>query len=236
MNILYQIKNNKLSHMKVKSFNLEKDLQSLIEDNLQEILGLILVKSEFTIRQKRFDSLCFDEANKSFVIIEYKNTKSSSVIEQGYEYFSLMLNNKDTFIVEFNEKFNMSLRRQDVDWGQSKIIFIAPEFTQSQKNIHLSGMPFELFEIKLFEKNIVSLNKVITDSNESVNQLKSYKKNSKISQISDQIKIFKEEDLLKWENTKELYFDLKEELSKIQNSEFYRLFRVFSIFLKLITL
>ena len=61
--------------------------------------------------------LCWDEENNSFVIIEYKNSKSSSVIDQGYSYLSTMLNNKSDFILEYIESMDKSLKKENVDWS-----------------------------------------------------------------------------------------------------------------------
>ena len=67
--MLYYNEKGKLKEIKESPFKLEKHLQKLFEDNLSAILGLTVVKSEFIIKNKRFDTLGFDEENKSFVII-----------------------------------------------------------------------------------------------------------------------------------------------------------------------
>jgi hypothetical protein len=78
------------------------------------------------LKQFRIDTLAFDPEAKSFVIIEYKRDKTFSVIDQGYAYLLLMLNNKADFILECNESQHQSLKRTDVDWSQSKVIFVSP--------------------------------------------------------------------------------------------------------------
>ena len=122
---LLQLKNNTLSSLKENEFKLEKDLQNFCEKNVSSLLDLTLVKSEFSIEGYRFDTLCFDESNKSFVIIEYKRGTNYSVIDQGYAYLGTMLNNKAEFILEYNERLDKNLKRDDVDWSQSKIVFIS---------------------------------------------------------------------------------------------------------------
>ena len=82
-----------------------------------------LVKSEFALQKFRIDTLAYDKEANAFVIIEYKRSKNYSVIDQGYAYLSLMLNNKSDFILEFNENLNSSLKRNDVDWSQSRVLF-----------------------------------------------------------------------------------------------------------------
>src|SRR6478736_1609247 len=131
---LYQLNNkDKLREISENSFKKEKEIQQICEKNLKEILGLRFISSEFNISNFRIDTLAYDEQTNSFVIIEYKNTKSFSVIDQGYAYLSLMLNNKADFILEYNENNEKNLKRSDVDWSQSKIIFISPRFTTYQK-------------------------------------------------------------------------------------------------------
>lgn len=45
----------KLKEVKEKPFKLEKDIQKVFEENLSTIIELVLVKSEFTIKNKRIE-------------------------------------------------------------------------------------------------------------------------------------------------------------------------------------
>ncbi len=105
------IKDSEIEIIKEKPFKLEKEIQAITEKNLSKIFNLILVKSELSINNFRLDTLAFDRQSKSFVIIEYKKDKSFSVIDQGYSYLSLMLNNKADFILEYNENTKSNLKR-----------------------------------------------------------------------------------------------------------------------------
>lgn len=79
------------------------------------------------------------------------------MIDQGVAYLSQMLDNQDTFILEYNERLSKNLRRKDVDWSQSRVIFIADSFTNYQQNaIGFRDLPIELWEVKLYEDNLVS--------------------------------------------------------------------------------
>ncbi len=51
--ILYNNNSSKLNQVKEKPFKLEREIQSIFENNLQEVMGLQLVKSEFAIKNKR---------------------------------------------------------------------------------------------------------------------------------------------------------------------------------------
>ena len=92
---VYKFKNqNELNDVKEDTFKLEKDMQNLIERNLKLLFGLEFIKSEFSLNNFRIDTLAFDNGSNSFVVIEYKKDKNFSIIDQGYAYLSLMLNNK----------------------------------------------------------------------------------------------------------------------------------------------
>ena len=211
---LYNLKNKKLTQVESKPFNLEKDIQTIIEENTQELFNLQFVTTEFSVGDFRIDSLCFDEENKSFVIIEYKKGKSYSVIDQGYSYLSLMLNNKSDFILEYNENNKDSLKRDDVDWSQSRIIFISPSFNTYQKNsVNFKDVPFELWEIKRFSNNVISLNQHLPSSKESIQKIEG-NKNSVIKSVSREVKVYDEDSHLDTmsEKNKSLFFKLKEEL------------------------
>lgn len=123
-----------IREMKQERFFLEKDIQILVEANLSEIFNLQFVASELSVEKFRIDTLAFDEDSNSFVIIEYKKGNSYSVVDQGYSYLSIMLNNKADFILEYNERLDQSLRRDDVDWSASRVIFVSPSFNAYQKN------------------------------------------------------------------------------------------------------
>ena len=129
---LYTAK-EKLKIVKEKPYKLEREIQSLFENNLITLMGLQLVKSEFTIKSRRIDTLAYDAQSKAFVIIEYKRSKNISVVDQGFTYLSLMLENKADFIVEYNETQKDSLKRSDVDWSQTRVAFVATGFTDNQK-------------------------------------------------------------------------------------------------------
>jgi len=150
------------------------------------------VKSEFTLHNFRIDTLAFDEESKSFVIIEYKKDKSFSVVDQGYAYLSLMLNNKADFILEYNESLNSNLKRNDVDWSQSKVIFISPSFTDYQKeSINFKDLPIELWEVKYFNNQTISyIPQKASGATESIKIIS--KKSKTIEKVSKEIKVYTE--------------------------------------------
>lgn len=210
---LYKIKNN-LEYIKEKPFKLEKEIQNLTEQNLKTILGYDMVKSEFALNNFRIDTLAFDREAKSFVIIEYKRDKNFSVIDQGYAYLSLMLNNKADFILEFNETQNRTLKRNDVDWSQSRVIFISPSFTTYQvEAINFKDLPIELWKVKRYENDTVSYEEIQkSGAKESIKTISN--KNKEVDIITNEIKVFTEEEHINKAEfeIRELYEQFKERL------------------------
>ena len=152
---IFKIQNKKLIPIKEREWPSEKHVQKLTEENLGAVFpGLQLVATEFPVENFRIDTLAFDKETSAFVIIEYKRGRSFSVIDQGYSYLSLMLRHKADFILEYNEKTKNSLGRKDVDWSQSRILFLAGSFTAHQKNArNFRDLPIELWEVELYDNS-----------------------------------------------------------------------------------
>lgn len=193
MNI-YNNKSGGFSSIKEKPFKLEKEIQKIFEDNLEEILDLELVQSEFTIQNKRIDTLAYDKQNKAFIIIEYKRDKNSSVVDQGFTYLNLMLENKATFILAYNETLNKTLHSSTIDWSQTRVIFVSTNFTENQKQAtNFKDLGIELYEIKRFEGDIIVINPYKkTNSATSIKSIT--EKNETLKNIAKEIKVYTEED------------------------------------------
>lgn len=128
---LYKFDNSALKELVEQPFRLEKEIQNLFEQNLSHFTDLEFIKSEFVIKNNRIDTLAFDTESNAFVIIEYKRDRNYSVIDQGVSYLNLMLEYKADFIVEYNESQQKNLKRQDVDWSQSRILFDQEKIARS---------------------------------------------------------------------------------------------------------
>lgn len=207
----YKIYTDQLTLIKEKPFKLEKEIQNIVEKNLQTLLGLDFIKTEFSIGTFRIDSLAFDSDKKSFVIIEYKRDKNFSVIDQGYAYLSLMLNNKAEFILEYNESKSGTLKRNDVDWSQSKVLFVSPNFTTYQKEaINFKDLPIELWEIKRFTNDTLSFEQIVNRS--SKESIKTVSNSETITTVSKEIKVYSEQDHL--ENIEDDFLNIYAEIKE----------------------
>lgn len=208
---IFTSKKGQLSQLKQQKFKLEKDIQRLFEENLTLLSGYIFIRSEFSIKNSRIDTLAFDPETKAFVIIEYKRQQNSSVVDQGISYLNLMLEYKADFIVEYNEKQKFPLKRNDVDWSQSKVIFVSPAFNDFQiQSTNFKDLPIELWEVNRFDNDIITLN--IINKSKSAPNIKavSIEKNEEFSTLKE-IKVYQESDHLsdKSDFIQELYEDFK---------------------------
>lgn len=210
---IFTSKKGQLSQLKQQKFKLEKDIQRLFEENLTLLSGYIFIRSEFSIKNSRIDTLAFDPEAQAFVIIEYKRQQNSSVVDQGISYLNLMLEYKADFIVEYNEKQKFPLKRNDVDWSQSKVIFVSPAFNDFQiQATNFKDLPIELWEVNRFDNDIITLNIIINKSKSAPNiKAVSNEKREEFS-ILKEIKVYQESDHLsdKSDFIQELYEDFKQ--------------------------
>lgn len=208
-----------LSQIKEKPFKLEKEIQDLFEANLNPIMGLQLVKSEFSIKNKRIDTLAYDVENRAFIIIEYKRDKNISVVDQGFTYLSLMLENKADFIIEYNESLQQQLKRDDVDWSQTRVVFVSTSFTDNQKlATNFKDIAIELWEVKRFENDTVSITPIKkSKSAESIKPIT--QQNKELQAVQDEIKVYTEDFHLDPypDETRELYDTFKDAILNLHD-------------------
>jgi len=96
---IFDISGDKLSAVEQKNFALEKDLQTLIEKNLETVFNCRFVASEFSTGAQhagRIDSLALSEEDNP-VIIEYKKVESSELINQSLFYLHWIQDHKGDF-------------------------------------------------------------------------------------------------------------------------------------------
>jgi len=221
---VFHLANDKLIQIKEKKVDLERNIQKLTELNLETIFGLKFVSgslnSEFSVRAQEqdfyIDTLAIDEAQRSIVIIEYKKDKSFSVIDQGFAYLSAMLNHKADFVLEINERLKKNFTKKDIDWEQSRIIFISPEFTNYQRNaINFKDLPIYLYEVRLYENDLYEFDPI--KPYRTTESISSISKDKTIQEVSREVKSLTFQDhLLKVSpDLKDLFIRLHDELLNI---------------------
>lgn len=103
---------------------------------------------------------------------------------------SAILNNKAEAILDYNEIKGKFVKRNEIDWSQTKVIFISQEFSKFQKNsLNFQNLPIELYQIKKYEDNIVLFEEINRQENsEDINILS--KSNPKIENVAKEIKTY----------------------------------------------
>lgn len=203
--------------LKQKDFKNEKEVQTFFENNIENVLGYKFIDTEFVVGDFRIDSLAFDEETKSFRIIEYKNVKNHSLVDQGYTYLKLMLERKADFVLQYNIKTKSSLTIQDIDWSQSRIIFVSPIYTSYQLNAtDLKNIPVDLIKITRYEDDIIEIDFIKKTSTVKVQEI-----NMELSKndVNKEVVVYTEEDHLAKvsENIKRLYEELKNRILELDD-------------------
>jgi predicted transport protein len=106
---------------------LEKSLQTLFEANLEALVGVRFLASEFVTNEGgRMDTLGIDENNVP-VVIEYKRSSNENVINQGLFYLDWLMGHRKDFEWLVMERLGKEVA-QKVDWSGSRLICVAGDF------------------------------------------------------------------------------------------------------------
>lgn len=158
--MFYKILNSVLTPIKLKEI-LERDVQSLVESNLQNLFDLQFVQTEFSIENVRFDTLAFDKESNAPVIIEFKKTFEKSLFDQGLEYLNILFSRKADFCIAFHRKIGISPDPDKISWENARVIFIGNRFSERQKRaVSFQGLPIELWNFDWLENDLFKLERV----------------------------------------------------------------------------
>lgn len=186
---LFKNSSDTLTEITEKPIQLEKHIQKLTEDNLETVLGLEFVATEFEHDGLRLDTVAYDKETSAFVIIEYKRDRSFSVVDQGYAYLSLLLNNKAEFVLLYNEHTGKTLAKTDIDWTQSRVIFIAQAFTiHQQQAINFRDMPIELWRVKMYDNDTVLYDQLKPKA--TVASINTVTKDPVVRKVTNEVKVY----------------------------------------------
>ena len=189
---LLQIKNGQAEPISKIPFKNEKEeIQKLIGNdfNMKKIFGLDFIGNEIPVKKRRIDTLSYDNDTKSFVIFEYKKDRNKSVIDQGFTYLSLMLDNKSKFVLEYNDKKKTHQKENNFDWSQSRVLFISPEFTDYQIGAsNFKDLPLKLYQIKKYVNNVILIDEIKAQS--SAPSFQSLKKGGVIKKVGEELKVY----------------------------------------------
>lgn len=202
---------------------LEKELQTVIENNMNTFFGVTFLASEYrTADGGRMDSIGIDE-NHCPVIFEYKRSMKENVINQGLFYLNWLLDHKDSFKVLVIEKLGLKAA-DDIDWTMPRVVCIAGDFTKydesaiKQMNRNISLIRYKKFgdDLLMFEQINENIAAAISEDT-SVSKPKSSDKT-----FEEQINGADKEIKVLYQNLSNYILSLGDDISETHLSLFYQ--------------
>jgi len=208
---LFRIEKDSVQRLVAKDARLERDLQRLFEQNLDELLNIVFLASEYsTSFGGRIDTLGIDKSGAP-VIIEYKRSTNESIINQGLSYLRWLLDHKADFESLCHEK-NLQI---EIDWDSPRVICIAESYNKFDTDTaDFLPINIELFRYRIYDGTILylepeSFQKVKVSTSGIVRKAKQLKESGHTERLQ---KTYTLEDHLKKSNAriKELFSKLRE--------------------------
>ncbi len=157
--MFYKIKNSQLEEIGKREI-LERDVQRLVEANLDLLFGLEFVDTELSIENVRFDTLAFDKESNAPIIIEFKKTFEKSLFDQGLEYLNILFSRKADFTITLHKKIGISPDPDKISWENAKVIFVGNRFSERQKRaVSFQGLPIELWSFEWLENDFFKIDR-----------------------------------------------------------------------------
>ena len=169
---LFSVQGGTVKESHPKAYKLEKEVQDLFERNLEELLGVRFVASEFVAGAgNRIDTLGIDE-NGFPVVIEYKLDKHKTVINQGVAYLVWLRNHQDAYWKAVFNKLGQAVA-DSIDFSSVRLICVAADFTRDDLGMYelMPGM-IDLVRYRRFGEDQILLERITTADTTSTKPLK----------------------------------------------------------------
>ncbi len=214
---IFKITNSKVEKLTVIDLGKERDIQRLCEQNLQTVLNVDFLATEYsTSSHGRIDTLGIDKDGAP-VIIEYKRNQNDSVINQGLSYLKWLLDHKANFeALCKNKGINI-----ETDWNSPRVICIAESYNKFDLDTaEFLPIKIELFKYRIYEENILYLESD-TQRTVKISTTKIFEEGKKEKETP--IKLQKDYTLdnhlqLASPEIKELFFGLKDKITSLDDS------------------
>lgn len=154
---LFQMQSGAMCELETSSAPLEKGLQTQFETNLETLLGVRFLASEYaTTHGGRMDTLGVDE-NGYPVIIEYKRDRSENIINQGLFYLDWLMDHRGDFEILVRDRYGKDAAAQ-IEWSAPRLICIAADFTRYDEHaVKQMGRNIELVRYRKFGDDLLLL-------------------------------------------------------------------------------
>ena len=149
-----------VKELPARQTDIEKRLQTLIEENMETFFGVRFLATEYTTSNGgRIDSLGLDENNLP-TIFEYKRSISENVINQGLFYLDWLLDHKADFRELARDKLG-SAAAKEIDSSSPRLICIAAEFTRYDSYaVNQIDKNIDLIRYRLFDNDLILFEQV----------------------------------------------------------------------------
>lgn len=155
---IFRITEGRANEISGSAVDLERRLQRLIESNMETLVGVTFLASEYSTGHKhrgRIDSIGLDE-NGSPVIIEYKRSRGENVVNQGLFYLDWLLDHKAEFEMLAMQKAPTASR--SIDWSNPRLICIASDFNRYDEHaVQQIDRSIDLIRYQDFNGELLSL-------------------------------------------------------------------------------
>ena len=161
---LFKLGPNSVDELDGRAVALEKSLQDIFERNLEPLLGVRFLASEYrTSNRGRMDTLGIDE-NNCPVIIEYKRSTNENVINQGLFYLDWLMDHQADFRLLVMDKLGKDVSDQ-VEWSAPRLICIAGDFTKYDTHaVNQMNRNIELIRYLRFDDDLLLLEQLTAAS------------------------------------------------------------------------
>jgi predicted transport protein len=154
---------NKLKKLSTVPVASEKRLQTLIEENLLEVLDMHFLETEYvTTFGGRIDTLAVD-VNGAPVIIEYKRGRNDNVVNQALSYLKWLKSQKQEFFEKLiSDRLSADICRTfQLDWKNPRVICIAESYSKFDVDtVEVIPLRIELIRYRFHERNVFTLEPV----------------------------------------------------------------------------
>jgi len=128
---LFQLESDAVRELPAESVEIERSLQTLLEQHLESFLGVRFLATEYVtgkVHGGRIDTLGLDD-NNCPVIIEYKRALNVNVISQGLFYLDWLMDHQGEFTLQVLKKLGAEWSEK-IDWSGPRLLCIAGDFTR----------------------------------------------------------------------------------------------------------
>lgn len=215
---MFCIDSSEVAQLDGNTSQYEKQLQVLIEKNLETFLGVRFVATEFRTDHDhggRIDTLGLDE-NGCPVVIEYKRRSDENIINQGLFYLDWLVTHRGNFEMLVLSTIGQEAA-QSVEWSGTRLICIASEFSKYDEHaIKQMNRNIELIQYLKFGEELLALEQINSASTRESNRLPgsvgSPSARDKAETASDQLDRADPSLRELYESLKELLIDLGEDV------------------------